>query len=92
MVVLCDREAVFELLSRRGAYYNDRPKDRQVDIALGHENTALMGEGPLWRAERKIISTYLTPKNLDSVLAPVQIAEYAQRIVRTEALADVCEE
>lgn len=81
MVVLCDREAVFELLSRRGAYYNDRPQDRQVDIALGHENTALMGEGPLWRAERKIISTYLTPKNLDSVLAPIQVAEVSQLMI-----------
>jgi cytochrome P450 len=92
MVVLCDREAVFELLSRRGAYYNDRPKDRQVDIALGHENTALMGEGPLWRAERKIISTYLTPKNLDTILAPIQDAEYAQGTKNIEVSADVCEE
>lgn len=76
MVVLSDREAVFELLSRRGAYYNNRPKDKQVDVAMGHENTALMAEGPLWRAERKIVSTYLSPKNLDSVLAPIQVAEY----------------
>jgi cytochrome P450 len=76
MVVLCDREAVFELLSRKGAHYNDRPPDRQIAVALGHENMSLMHEGPMWRAQRKIVSTYLSPKNLDTILQPIQVAEY----------------
>jgi len=75
MIVLSDREAVFELLSRRGAHYNSRPADKQIDAALGEENLSLMYEGPVWRAQRKIVSTYLSPKNLDTVLQPIQVAE-----------------
>jgi cytochrome P450 len=78
MIVLSDREAVFELLSRRGAHYNSRPVDKQIDAALGEENLSLMYEGPVWRAQRKIVSTYLSPKNLDTVLQPIQVAEVSQ--------------
>ncbi|TDZ38246.1 Cytochrome P450 monooxygenase yanC [Colletotrichum spinosum] len=75
MVVLNDRRAVHELLVKQGAYYNDRPVDAQAAVAARHENTALMHEGPMWRAERKIAATYFAPKNLDGVLRPVQEAE-----------------
>lgn len=81
MVVLSDREAVFELLSRKGALYNDRPPDRQIEAALQHENMSFMYEGPMWRVQRKIVSTYLSPKNLDTVLQPIQIAEYEPPII-----------
>jgi cytochrome P450 len=76
MIVLCDREAVFELLTRKASQYNNRPPDKQVEVALNHEVMSMMYEGPLWRAQRKIVSTYFSPTNLDSVLQPVQIAEY----------------
>ncbi|TDZ19400.1 Cytochrome P450 monooxygenase patI [Colletotrichum orbiculare MAFF 240422] len=75
MVVLNDRRAVHELLVKQGAYYNDRPVDAQAAVAARHENTALMHEGPMRRAERKIAATYFAPKNLDGVLRPVQEAE-----------------
>ncbi|KAF5230354.1 hypothetical protein FANTH_13879 [Fusarium anthophilum] len=78
MIVLCDREAVFELLNRKGAQYNNRPPDKQVDAALNHEILSMMYEGPLWRAQRKIFSTYFSPTNLDTVLQPVQVAEISQ--------------
>lgn len=55
MVVLCDREAVFELLNRKGANYNDRPPDRQFKVALNDKIFIQMHED-------------LSLTNLDSVL------------------------
>lgn len=75
MVVLNDRHAVHELLTSKGAYYNDRPVDQQYDLAMRQENTALMHDGPVWRAERKIAATYFSPKNLDGALRGVQESE-----------------
>lgn len=75
MIVLSDREAVFELLSRRGAHYNSRPADKQIDTALRQEVMSLMYEGRSWKAQRKIVSTYFSPKNLDTALQPIQVAE-----------------
>ncbi|KAI3558589.1 cytochrome P450 2D18 [Colletotrichum abscissum] len=75
MVVLNDRHAVHELLTSKGAYYNDRPIDQQYDLAMRQENTSLMHDGPVWRAERKITATYFSPKNLDGALRGVQESE-----------------
>ncbi|KAK1984898.1 cytochrome P450 [Colletotrichum cereale] len=75
IVVLNDRRAVHELLSQKGAWYNDRPNDQQMVIAAREENIALMHESPKWRAERKIASSYFSPKKLDSDLKLVQEAE-----------------
>ncbi|KAK7441119.1 cytochrome P450 2D18 [Colletotrichum acutatum] len=75
MVVLNDRHAVHELLTSKGAYYNDRPVDQQYDLAMRQENTSLMHDGPVWRAERKIAATYFSPKNLDGALRGVQESE-----------------
>ncbi|KAF6811973.1 cytochrome P450 2D18 [Colletotrichum sojae] len=78
IVVLNDRKAIHELLNQQGALFNDRPRDRQVFVSLGDENIALMHESPKWKLERKIIGQYFSPKNLDTVLRPVQEAEISQ--------------
>ncbi|KAF6790296.1 cytochrome P450 2D18 [Colletotrichum sojae] len=75
MIVLNDRHAVHELLSMRGAHYNDRPADEQTRLALREENIALTHEGPRWRAERKVAGSYFSPKHLDTALKAVQEAE-----------------
>ncbi|KAK2025657.1 cytochrome P450 [Colletotrichum zoysiae] len=78
MIVLNDRRAVHELLSQKGAWYNDRPTDQQLVVATREENIALMHESPKWRAERKIASSFFSPKRLDSDMRPVQEAEVAR--------------
>ncbi|OHF02015.1 cytochrome P450 2D18 [Colletotrichum orchidophilum] len=77
MIVLNDRHAVHELLTSKGAYYNDRPVDQQFQLVMRGENTSLMHDGPLWRAERKIAASYFSPKNLDTALRGVQESEFA---------------
>ncbi|KAK2005730.1 cytochrome P450 2D18 [Colletotrichum eremochloae] len=78
MIVLNDRRAVYELLSQKGAWYNDRPNDEQLNITSQDENIALMRESLKWRAERKIAASYFSPKRLDSDMKPVQEAEVAR--------------
>lgn len=78
MIVLNDRRAIHELLTKQGACYNDRPLDTQMIVSTKDENPATMQEGPKWRAIRKIIATYFAPKNLDSTLRPIQEAEYEE--------------
>ncbi|KXH40283.1 cytochrome P450 2D18 [Colletotrichum salicis] len=88
MIVLNDRHAVHELLTSKGAYYNDRPIDQQYDLAMRQENTALMHDGPKWRAQRKIAATYFSPKNLDGALREVQESEpngFMESVKRTTA-------
>ncbi|KAK2611835.1 hypothetical protein N8I77_005156 [Diaporthe amygdali] len=75
MVVLNDRRAIHELLTKQGACYNDRPVDTQMIVSNKDENPATMKEGPKWRATRKIIANYFAPRNLDSTLRPIQEAE-----------------
>ncbi|GKT50626.1 cytochrome P450 monooxygenase yanC [Colletotrichum spaethianum] len=41
------------------------------------ENMAVMHEGPIWKSERKIVSQFYSPKNLDTTLKAVQEAEIA---------------
>ncbi|KAK1993435.1 cytochrome P450 [Colletotrichum falcatum] len=78
MIVLNDRRAVHELLSQKGAWYNDRPTDHQLIAITREENVALMHESPKWREERKISATYFSPKKLDSDMKAVQEAEVAR--------------
>ncbi|CAI0654505.1 unnamed protein product [Colletotrichum noveboracense] len=80
MIVLNDRQAIHELLNQQGALYNDRPRDQQVLASTRDENPALMHEGPEWRAERKLIAQYYSPKNLDSDLKSIQEAEVCQML------------
>ncbi|KAF6823682.1 cytochrome p450 [Colletotrichum musicola] len=77
MIVLNDRHAIHELFAKQGAYYNDRPHDTQMIVSARDENPATMREGPKWRATRKMIATFFSPKNLDSAstLRHVQEAE-----------------
>lgn len=77
IIVLNDRHALHELLSLHGSEYNDRPVDEQFFISLREENMAFVHDGPRWRSQRKIIASWLSPKNLDTALKDVQEAEYA---------------
>lgn len=90
MVVLNDRRAIHELLTKHGACYNDRPVDTQFIIANKDENPATMKEGPKWRATRKVIATYFAAKNLDSTLRPIQEAEYVKSILSAKFLEKSC--
>ncbi|KZL68134.1 cytochrome P450 [Colletotrichum tofieldiae] len=78
MIVLNDRRAVHELLVSKGAYNNDRPFDEQFHLAMRGENMATMSDGTMWRSQRKVISQFYSPKNLDTTLKAVQEAEVAR--------------
>ena len=75
IIVLNDKRAVHDLIDKKSAIYSDRPHDHNLETAMGMENFAFMHMTPLWRAQRKIASQNLAPKNLDENIMPIQEAE-----------------
>ncbi|KAF2021108.1 cytochrome P450 2D18 [Aaosphaeria arxii CBS 175.79] len=78
MIIINDRKAAHELFEKRSAIYSDRPIDHNLETCFGSQNIAIMHATPLWRAQRKISSQSLAPKQLDSKIKPIQEAEMSQ--------------
>ncbi|KAK1977502.1 cytochrome P450 2D18 [Colletotrichum cereale] len=78
IIVLNDRRAVHELLTSKGAYFNDRPSDEQFRLAMRGENMAARTDDATWKSQRKVTSQFFSPKNLDTALKGVQDAEVAR--------------
>jgi cytochrome P450 len=76
IIVLNDPRAVFELIHKKSSFYMDRSVDQHWDLAYQNENLALMHSNDTYKAMRKIVQQFLSPKNLDADLSTIQDAEY----------------
>jgi len=75
IVVLCDREAIHELLDKKGSIYSDRPKTYVGDLLTRGDHIAISQADGLWREKRKVIAHNFSPKMLDEKHYRVQEAE-----------------
>jgi cytochrome P450 len=75
IVVLCDREAIHELLDKKGSIYSDRPKTYVGDLLTRGDHIAISQADSLWREKRKVIAHNFSPKMLDEKHYKVQEAE-----------------
>jgi cytochrome P450 len=75
IVVLCDREAIHELLDKKGSIYSDRPKTYVGDLLTRGDHIAISQADGLWREKRKVIAHNFSPKMLDEKHYKVQEAE-----------------
>jgi cytochrome P450 len=74
-IVLCDRKAVHDLLSTKGAIFSDRPKMHLID-ALGIDGNVFVSSlNNTWKEKRKIVSHNFSPSQLDKKHYRVQEAE-----------------
>ncbi|OJD28633.1 cytochrome p450 [Diplodia corticola] len=78
MIVLNDRKAIHDLLDKKSAIYSDRPANYVADLVTNGDSIAFMNHSnPAWRAQRKIASHNLSPRNLDDKVSPIQESEAA---------------
>jgi hypothetical protein len=77
--VLCDREAIHQLLDKKGSIYSDRPYGYVGHLLTQGDQVVLSQMDTLWREKRKVISHNFSPKQLDERHFHVQEAEYVQQ-------------
>ncbi|TVY33893.1 Cytochrome P450 monooxygenase [Lachnellula occidentalis] len=75
VVVLCDREAVHQLLDKKGAIYSDRPYGYVGHVLTQGDQVVLSQMDASWRTKRKVIAHNFSPKQLDEKHCQVQEAE-----------------
>ncbi|KAH7072514.1 putative cytochrome P450 oxidoreductase [Paraphoma chrysanthemicola] len=75
VIVLADREAVHRLIVERGAKYSGRREGHVTLQVTRAENISMVDDTRTWREKRKLISHYLSPKQLDEKHYKVQEAE-----------------
>lgn len=56
MIVLCDREAIHNLLDKKGSIYSERPANYIASLVTHGDSFPFMDNTPRWRAHRKIVS------------------------------------
>jgi len=74
-VVLNSKRAIYELVDKKSAMYMHRPSEEQILNTLKGGNFGLLDAGPIWRAQRKIVSRLFTPSKLDDDMAKISEAE-----------------
>ncbi|KAL1900977.1 hypothetical protein Sste5346_002040 [Sporothrix stenoceras] len=75
MIVLYDRQAVHDLVDKKGVIYSERPRDHVADIVTHGDSFAFMSNTPMYREQRKIAAHNLSPRVLDERAGPIQDAE-----------------
>lgn len=76
MIVLADRKAVHKLLIEKGSLHSSRPPLYAINnLIVKNANISNHVDDKEWREKRKIISHYLSPKQLDERHYKVQEAE-----------------
>lgn len=75
MIVLNDRQAVHELIDKKGANFKDRSFDSQVIETFNGLGMGIMHASPLWKAQRKIASQMMTASRLDGPMREIRDAE-----------------
>lgn len=75
MIVLSDRKAIHKLLIERGASHSSRPEMHLANLINKGVSVSHRQDDKYWREKRKIISHYLSPKQLDERHYKVQEAE-----------------
>lgn len=76
MIVLGDKEAIHELLDKKGAIYSDRPSDYMIGYIHNDKHITFSPMNDRWRLKRKIVTHNLSPRMLDAKHFQVQEAEY----------------
>ncbi|KAI1617874.1 putative cytochrome P450 oxidoreductase [Exophiala viscosa] len=75
IIVLCDREAIHELIDKKGSIYSDRPTTYVGNLLTKGDHIAISQADALWREKRKVIAHNFSPKMLDEKHFKVQEAE-----------------
>lgn len=75
IIVLCDREAIQELLAKRGSIYSGRPTSYVGNLLTKGDHIAISQADSAWREKRKVIAHNFSPKMLDEKHYKVQEAE-----------------
>lgn len=75
IVVLCDREAIHDLLEKKGTIYSDRPNTYVGNLLTKGDHIAVHQMDAMWREKRKVIAHNFSPKMLDEKHFRVQEAE-----------------
>lgn len=65
VIVLCDRNAVHELMDRRGLLYSDRPHTYVGNMIVGSSSFQEMPNNALLREKRKAVTSNFSPQQLD---------------------------
>lgn len=76
MIVLGDKEAIHELLDKKGAIYSDRPSDYMIGFIHNDKHITFSPMNDRWRQKRKIVTHNFSPRMLDAKHFQVQEAEY----------------
>lgn len=74
--MLCDREAIHELLDKKGNIYSDRPNTYVGNLLTKGDHIAIHQMDAMWREKRKVIAHNFSPKALDEKHFRIQEAEY----------------
>lgn len=74
-IILNDRQAVYELIDKKGANFKDRSVDSQVEETFNDLSFAIMHATPLWKAQRKIAAQMMTATRLDGPMKEIRDAE-----------------
>lgn len=74
-IVLCDREAVHDLLNKNGAIYSDRPNMYLIEAMGITDNVFVSSLNDTWKQKRKVLSHNFSPAQLDKKHFRVQEAE-----------------
>ncbi|KAL1969797.1 hypothetical protein VTN77DRAFT_7306 [Rasamsonia byssochlamydoides] len=74
-IVLYSREAIHELLDKRGLIYSDRPNSYIGHLMTQGDHVLLSSNDAMVREKRKIVACYFSPAVLDGEAAPQQEAE-----------------
>lgn len=75
-IVICERQAVHDLIDKKGAIYADRPKTFAINYAgLGSRISLRSSADSTWRLKRRIVAHNLSPKQLDEKHYRIQEAE-----------------
>ncbi|KIW75333.1 hypothetical protein Z517_10074 [Fonsecaea pedrosoi CBS 271.37] len=75
IIVLSDREAIHELIDKKGSIYSDRPTTYVGNLLTKGDHIAISPADSLWREKRKVIAHNFSPKMLDEKHFRVQEAE-----------------
>lgn len=75
-IVLLDREAIQQLLEKKGSIYSDRPKDHVISM-IDCGGFSLWDTNRESRSQRKVVSSSLSPAQVEGTFRQVQEAETA---------------
>ncbi|KAL4919676.1 cytochrome P450 [Aspergillus aurantiobrunneus] len=82
-VILLDRMAIHELPEKKGSIYSDRPRDHVASI-IDSGGLALWDKNIHWMSQRKVVSSALSPTQVEVKLRRIQEAEpFSDHVKRT---------